>query len=248
MPVSRKAHNFLLFVTQVAANSWRIIAKKGAFIIRFAFVDIIINTSRDTFPNLNRSALIKINGCGEASHVAYYNRFYPLGYRNPITPEKFTGTLFAQIIKQYDNQFFTPEINFWEDVKTHRHVPVYKPVQIKYQPNFNHRIGIADITMEATYLWERNPNFASQDKVRNRQALVVYNESEEITHVLQAAEFREVDSKNIKLHKSYDTTEQCGFQYNKSFEFDNTWENLGTNYKGGTHLPPFFMRYREIVT
>ena len=219
--------------------------------MRFAFVDIIINTSRDTFPNLNRSALVKINTYGEASHVAYYNRFYPLGYRNLIISEEFTGTLFAQIIKQHDNQFFTPEINSWEDIKTHRLVPVYKPFHIKYQPNFNRRIGIADLTMEATYLAERNPNFASKDKVRNRQALVVYDESEEITHVLQAARFRDVDTEEITLHKSYDTTEQCGFQYNKSFEFDNTWENLGTNYKGGTHLPPFlvrYMRYRKIVS
>ena len=216
--------------------------------MRFAFVDIIINTSRDTFPNLNRSALIKINMYGEASHVAYYNRFYPLGYRNLIIAEEFTGTLFAQIIKQHHNQFFTPEINSWEDIKTHRRVPVYKPFHIEYQPNFNRRIGIADLTMEATYLAECNLNFASKDKVRNRQALVVYDESEEITHVLQAAKFREVDSEEITVHKSYDTTEQCGFQYNKSFEFDNTWENLGTNYKGGTHLPPFFMRYKEIVS
>ena len=216
--------------------------------MRFTFVDIIINTSRDTFPNLNRSALVKINMYGEASHVAYYNRFYPLGYRHLIIAEEFTGTLFAQIIKQHDNQFFTPEINSWEDIKTHRRVPVYKPIHIKYQPNFNRRIGIADITMEATYLAECNLNFALKDKVRNRHALVVYDESEEITHVLQAAKFREVDAKEITLHKSYDTTEQCGFRYNKSFEFDNTWENLSTNYKGGTHLPPFFMRYKEIVS
>lgn len=191
--------------------------------MHFKFVEIIDGME------YNDSALVLLNQRREITHVARQGDFFQVhNYDFGDRPSENAGTTIRRV---FDPLYFTEHYNQWQTYNLF--LPpnqiVQDPIEELSEENRSGlTIHVADITTTAKFLWRSNHNYASEEKVRNKSALIVINSENAICFIAQSLKFNYVLPSEVIINKIYESRADCNIMNGKDFEFDSefVWEKI----------------------